>query len=726
MSRSDTNHLRQRLEQLVFLQPSPALRVGLDEALHWGNSKNFMQTTRIPDRLVWIVVAICLVPSLLNLLGFDFSSPLHPFDASLASTMHPRELVEAMHYSLAGSFTHTILEWSAFCTAIFIVILSFIHFVLKRDAVTPIIGMSLFCAGCMDAFHTLAADRLIEGIADNQNLIPFTWVICRLFNALILIGGAGILLMTKPGKSKGGVGFVAIASLVFSLIAYVIVYICAHSATLPPTIFPNSIITRPWDVAPLLLFIFAGIYVFPRLYHLHPSLFSHGLVISIIPQIATQLHMVFGSNALFDNHFNIAHFLKILAYIIPFIGLTLEYIRTYTEEALSVERLEEAHTNLIDKTKQLETTNKALETEIKQRNKIEAALFNTKAELEKRVEERTAELKHTNDMLIMEVSERKQNETLFREKSQELQIALCNLQNTQSQLIQTEKISSLGQLVAGVAHEINNPVSFIYGNINHANQYAQDLLHLLEVYEQEYPKPTPRICNEIEAIDIEFLREDFPKLLDSMQIGVERICEIVSSLRSFSRVDRAEMQAVNIHQGIDSTLLILQHRLKATNERPAIKTIKNYADLPLVECYPGQLNQVFMNLLSNAIDALEESFLIQPNSFLVCGNIQPPTIKISTAIGAKNKAIISIADNGCGMTEEVRQRLFDAFYTTKPVGKGTGLGLSISYQIVVEKHLGSLQCISSPEKGAEFIISIPICQNLEQEASIEHTVETIC
>lgn len=726
MSRSDTNHLRQRLEQLVFLQRSPALRVGLDEALHWGNSKNFMQTTRIPDRLVWIVVAICLVPSLLNLLGFDFSSPLHPFDASLASTMHPRELVDAMHYSLAGSFTHTILEWSAFCTAIFIVILSLIHFILNRDAVTPIIGMSLFCAGCMDAFHTLAADRLIEGIADNQNLIPLTWVICRLFNALILICGAGIFLMTKPGKWKRSVGFVAIASLVFSLIAYVIVYICAHSATLPQTIFSNSIITRPWDVAPLLLFIFAGIYVFPRLYHSHPSLFSHALVISIIPQIATQMHMAFGSNALFDNHFNIAHFLKILAYIIPFIGLTLEYIRTYTEEALSVERLEEAHKNLIDKTKQLETTNRALENEIQKRNKIEAALFNTKAELEKRVEERTAELKHTNDMLIVEVSERKQNETLFREKSQELQIALCNLQNTQSQLIQTEKISSLGQLVAGVAHEINNPVSFIYGNINHANQYAQDLLHLLEVYEQEYPKPTPRICNEIEAIDIEFLREDFPKLLDSMQIGVERICEIVSSLRSFSRVDRAEMQAVNIHQGIDSTLLILQHRLKATNDRPAIKTIKDYGDLPLIECYPGQLNQVFMNLLSNAVDALEESFLIQPTSFLVGGKIKTPSIKISTAIGDENQAIIRIADNGCGMTEEVRARLFDAFYTTKPVGKGTGLGLSISYQIVVEKHLGSLQCISSPGQGAEFIISIPICQNCEQEAIREQTVETIC
>ncbi len=292
--------------------------------------------------MVWAVFIICVLPSLLNLLGIDFSSPQQIFNTGAVLDKAQSQVIDSIHYTLAGSFTHTILEWSAFCTAIFTVILSFIHFYLKRDPVTPIIGVALFSAGCMDAFHTLAADRLIKGLADTQNLIPFTWAICRLFNALILLGGAGIFLNAKPGRWKGSASLVAIASLVFGLIAYGIVYICAHSATLPTTTFPHSIVTRPWDAAPLLLFILAGFFVFPRLYYKYPSFFSHALVISVIPQVATQLHMVFGSTALFDNHFNIAHFLKIVAYLLPFIGLSLDYIQTYQEEADTAKQLKQA------------------------------------------------------------------------------------------------------------------------------------------------------------------------------------------------------------------------------------------------------------------------------------------------------------------------------------------------------------------------------------------------
>lgn len=288
------------------------------------------------------MVFICVLPSVLNLLGLDFGSQEQTFDTGAVLNMAQSKVIDAMHYTLSGSFTHTILEWSAFCTAIFTVILSFIHFYLKRDPVTPIIGVALFSAGCMDAFHTLAADRLIQGLADNQDLIPFTWAICRLFNALILLGGAGIFLSPKLRKWKGGIGLVAIASLVCGLIAYGIVSICAHSATLPTTTFPHSIVTRPWDVAPLLLFILAGFVVFPRLYYKYPSFFSHALVISVIPQVATQLHMVFGSTALFDNHFNIAHFLKIVAYLVPFSGLSLDYIQTYREEADTAKQLKQA------------------------------------------------------------------------------------------------------------------------------------------------------------------------------------------------------------------------------------------------------------------------------------------------------------------------------------------------------------------------------------------------
>lgn len=301
-----------------------------------------MRRTRIPIQLVWAVVAICVLPSFLNLLGVDFGSPSETFKASAALAMPHGEVIDALHNTLSGSFTHTILEWSAFCTAIFTVILSIIHFYIKGDIVTPIIGIALFFAGCMDAFHTLAADRLIQGVADNQNLIPFTWAICRLFNALILLAGAGFFLITNPRKSKGGIGLVTIASLIFGLIAYVIVAICAHSTTLPTTTFPNSLVTRPWDAAPLIVFIFAGLVVFPRLYYRYPSLFSHALIISVIPEVATQLHMVFGSTALYDNHFNIAHFLKIVAYVVPFVGLSLDYIRTYREEAAVARQLRQS------------------------------------------------------------------------------------------------------------------------------------------------------------------------------------------------------------------------------------------------------------------------------------------------------------------------------------------------------------------------------------------------
>ncbi len=284
-------------------------------------------TTTIPTQVVLAVFVICVLPFLLNLLGVDFGSHGREFNAYDALKMNNGKVIDAMHYTLSGSFTHTILEWSAFCTAVFSVTLSFIYFYFKRDPVTPIIGVALFFAGCMDAFHTLASDRLIHGVANNQSLIPFTWAICRLFNALILIGGAAIFLNTKPERLNRGVSFIVLVSLFCGLIAYGIIYICAHSTTLPATIFPESIMRRPWDVVPLFLFIVAGTIVFPKLYYKYPSFFSGALLVSIIPQIVTQLHMVFGSTALFDNHFNIAHFLKIVAYLVPVIGLIWDYTR---------------------------------------------------------------------------------------------------------------------------------------------------------------------------------------------------------------------------------------------------------------------------------------------------------------------------------------------------------------------------------------------------------------
>jgi PAS domain S-box-containing protein len=292
-----------------------------------------------------------------------------------------------------------------------------------------------------------------------------------------------------------------------------------------------------------------------------------------------------------------------------------------------------------------------------------------------------------------------------RTKAQELEQTLRELQQTQAQLVQTEKMSSLGQLVAGVAHEINNPVNFIYGNLSHANDYMQDLLGLVELYQTHYPHPHSEIQEEAEAIDLEFLMQDLPKLLSSMKVGADRIQKIVLALRNFSRMDEAEVKAVNLHEGIDSTLTILHNRLRDKSDRRGIEIIKEYGNLPLVECHAGQLNQVFMNVLSNAMDALDERDAkrspqeIQEN---------PSRITIYTELLNPQQVQIRIADNGLGMTETVRQRLFEPFFTTKSIGKGTGLGLSISYQVVVEKHGGQMECISSPGNGAEFLIKLPL------------------
>jgi len=315
-----------------------------------------------------------------------------------------------------------------------------------------------------------------------------------------------------------------------------------------------------------------------------------------------------------------------------------------------------------------------------------------------------------------EASLKRANEDLeqrVQERTQKLEQTLFELRSTQTQLVQTEKMSSLGQLVAGVAHEINNPVNFIYGNLNHAQEYTQDVLNLIELYQKHYPQTAEEIEEEIEAIDLEFLKDDLPRLIGSMKVGSERIKEIVKSLRTFSRMDESQLKEVDIHEGLDSTLMILHNRLKAKPEHPEIQVIKDYGDIPLVQCYAGQLNQVFMNLIANAIDALDE--YNQNRSY---EEIQenPSYIRLQT-YQEQDRVKIIIEDNGLGIPEESVLKLFDPFFTTKPVGKGTGLGLAISYQIVTEKHQGELTCVSQSGEGAKFEITLPLGIGYSQQMS---------
>ncbi len=304
-----------------------------------------------------------------------------------------------------------------------------------------------------------------------------------------------------------------------------------------------------------------------------------------------------------------------------------------------------------------------------------------------------------------DIRDRKIVEMKLKQQAEELEQSLFELRRTQAQLIHSEKMSSLGQMVAGIAHEINNPVSFVYGNLNPAFRYFQDLLRLIELYQRFYPHPPPEIQAEIETIELDFLKQDLTKLLESMQEGTRRIKEIVISLRNFSRLDESEFKKVNIHDGIDSTLMILRNRLKAKPNRPEIAIAKQYGSLPLVYCYPSQLNQVFMNILSNAIDALDEHSKTLSLTHL---ETYPSRIHISTEHIGENRLAIKIIDNGPGIATDIQDRLFEPFFTTKDIGNGTGLGLSISYQIIVEKHGGKLSCRSNPGQGTEFLIEIPI------------------
>jgi signal transduction histidine kinase len=294
-------------------------------------------------------------------------------------------------------------------------------------------------------------------------------------------------------------------------------------------------------------------------------------------------------------------------------------------------------------------------------------------------------------------------------RTAELKETMKRMEESQIQLIQSEKMAMLGQLVAGVAHEINNPVNFIHGNLVHIEEYTQAILEFLQLYQSCYPDPVAEIQAKAEEMDLEFLQEDMPKIISSLRLGTDRIRQIVLSLRNFSRLDEATCKEIDIHNGIDSTLVILQHRLKAKPDGHGIKVICNYGDLPSVECYPGLLNQVFMNLLANAIETLEEVNIKRKAETI---KQEPCQITITTSVILGNQIEIIIADNGMGIPDNIKTRIFEPFFTTKPVGKGTGLGLSISYQIITEQHRGNLACISQPGAGTKFIIQIPIKQQI--------------
>jgi len=559
--------------------------------------------TQLPGVVVGGVLFLCVVPIVLTLLGFSFASNATPFDPAIATELAKADLIDAMFNRLTGAFSHALLEWTAFCAALFTVVLAFSHYSITRDVTTPIIAIALFCAGCMDAFHTLAAARLIEAVAPNTDLIPFTWAICRIFNALIMIVGVSLFVFKDLSYKHLGGRFIVIVSLIFGIVAYAIISYCANSANLPQTQYPDSLITRPYDVIPLVLFLFAGVYLYPKFYHKIPNLFTHALIISAIPEFVVELHMAFGSSALFDNHFNIAHFLKIIAYVVPLLGLSLDYARTYREQIKISDELSDSKQKLEERKDKIETINKTLVKEVIERQHAEATLANRATELERSNKE-------------------------------------------------------LREFAYVASHDLQEPLRMVAS-------YTQ-------LISRRYKGKLDDDADEFIGFAVE---------------GANRMQQLINDLLMYSRVDSRSkaLCATSLADAYEWATLNLEMSIADSG------TIISHDELPVVIGDTSQLGQLFQNLIGNAIKFRGEL---------------SPAIHISVE-SKDDMWIIAVKDNGIGIEEEFRERIFVIFQRLHRREKfeGTGIGLALCKKIV-EQHGGKIWIESSPGEGTTFFFTL--------------------
>ncbi len=557
------------------------------------------KSTQLPRTVVIGVIFLCVMPFILSLLGFSFASTNTPFDPSVATQMAKSELIDAMFNHLTGAFTHALLEWTAFCAALFTVVLAFSHYSITRDITTPIIAIALFSAGCMDAFHTLAAARLIEAVAENNDLIPFTWAISRMFNALIMIIGVSMFLVKDLSYKHLGTRFIIVVSLIFGIIAYSIISYCANSATLPQTQYPDSFITRPYDVIPLVLFLFAGVYLYPKFFHKIPNLFTHALIISAIPEVVVELHMAFGSSALFDNDFNIAHFLKILAYVVPLLGLSLDYARTYREQEKLTNEISNSKEKLQYRKEKIEDINKNLKAEI----------------------------------------------TTRRNAEQELTKQATELQRSNKELREFAYVAS---------HDLQEPLRMVAS-------YTQLL--------------SRRYKGKLD--------DDADEFINFAVEGANRMQQLINDLLKYSRVDnrKRELKPMPLVDAYDWAVANLEMSIADTG------TIITHDELPSVMGDTSQLGQLLQNLIANAMKFRSQ---------------ESPAIHIS-AKQESDMWVISVTDNGIGIEEEFRERIFVIFQRLhhREAYEGTGIGLALCKKIV-EQHGGTIWLDSTFGEGTTF------------------------
>lgn len=653
---------------------------------------------RMPSSFLYGVLAVCAAPVLLNFFGIDFGMQATVLDLNWAQQQKSHVVLDAIFMSMKGAITHTVLEWSAFCVALFTVLLAFSQYRITGNIATPIIGVAFFMAGCMDAFHTMAANRLIDAVADNRDLIPFTWAVCRVFNASIMIIGVLILLFGKQFSRKFDFPMVLGLSLAFGGVAYFIISLSATSATLPATMFPQSIISRPYDLLPLLLFLYAGLFIFPRLNQHSPSLFAHALVISAIPQVVTQLHMTFGSATLFDNHFNIAHFMKIVAYFVPFMGLLLDYIRT--QKALQREIYERRQTQSAlteSETRQRTILNSMADGLVTldengcllSANVAAQRLFDYGADqmvgknfsqlmgLSHKPSEASAFVQQylqvadsASVRMSYEVEGRRSNGATFPMEITVSEMSFNDFTNYSVLIRDITERTKLDKMkkefVSTVSHELRTPLTAIRGSLG-----------LIE-------------GGAFGAVDTQV-----QSMVRMARTNSERLISIINDILDLEKITAGKMSFVIQPHALAP---LIRHSLMANQPYADeygvhFELIVDILDADLVAVDDTRLAQVMSNLLSNAAKF----------------SVKDSTVKvIVTSKGDWYR--IEVIDRGSGIASDYKDRVFERFSQADNSDSrqkgGTGLGLSISKDLI-EKMGGCIGFETQLGLGSMFYIELP-------------------
>ncbi len=688
---------------------------------------------KFPKQLIWAVAAICVMPFLLNVLGFDFETHAPSPDAGILKGMTETEAFDSMHFTLAGSFVHTILEWSAFCIAVLTAFLAFGHYKVKGDIVAPIIGMALFWAGCMDAFHTLAADRLIEATADNRNLVPFTWTICRTFNALIPIVGVCLVLMkSEVRKGPGKLLFISVVSILFGVTAYAVVHYFAVKDILPRTMYPGSFFTRPWDLIPLGLYLFAGIFLYPFFYKRRKSFLAFALWISVIPDAITQLHMSLGSEAIFDNHFNIAHFVKIMAYFVPFCGLGLEHIQAHRMEMLAVKKSEDSQKKLLDHTRDLESTNIELERHVAERKRTEKALIASEEKYRSLFEEsKDVVFISTPDGKILDINQAgidlwgyDSKEDLLRINiARDLYVNTADREHLHNVLKEDGYVKDYE---LSLKRRDGKPVNVLETAVGVRNKDGEVVMYrgiIRDITERKKLEAQLLQSQKIEAVGrlAGGVAHDFNNLLQAImgycelllhrldagdpvkkdiseiKKAGERASSLTRQLLAFSRRQVLQPKVIDLNEVIIDMEKMLRRLISADIEL----TVTLTPDIGRIKADRGQVEQVVMNLAINAHDAMPSGGKLS----LETENTTVDELYCNVIPDARpgDFVCLTVADTGVGMVKETIDQIFEPFFTTKELGEGTGLGLSTVYGIV-RQHDGWINVYSEPGRGSFFKI----------------------